>query len=107
MTCLPTDRGPFSGRRQEMDHSRQRAVAGRWFSRMLAYPIVVASACAQPVIDQETYKAAKAAATATFLDNSKPTKERLAAVSGMGYPEATTMQRLLGVAQDKAEDSAV
>jgi len=46
-------------------------------------------------------------AVQTFLDRTRPEKERLAAVPKIGFPDATTAASLLAVAADRTESDAI
>jgi hypothetical protein len=90
-----------------MNESTRRLCASLVVSGAFMFPWGVPPASAQPQVDPAAYRAAKTAAIATFLDKTKPTGDRLAAVAKMGYPEEKTTQALLGVGADPAEESAV
>ena len=59
------------------------------------------------VDDVEAYRAAKSAATATFLDKRRPKEERLAAAKDLGYPDDTTFAALLDIGADQSQDDAI
>src|SRR4051812_48494415 len=60
-----------------------------------------------PAADVETLRAAKRAATATFLDQKQPQEVRLAAAKEMGYPDDATLPALLRIARDTKESDAI
>jgi hypothetical protein len=70
---------------------------------------ITLSAAAQPpsTASVEARRAAKLAATATFLDRAQPQEARLAATKNMGYPEDRTLPPLLAVARDRKESDAI
>jgi hypothetical protein len=63
---------------------------------------------AQPTpADVQAMRAARASATAVFLDRARPKAERLAAAAKLGYPEKATVPSLLAIGQDRNEDDAI
>lgn len=78
--------------------------------------LAAAAACLAPfeplhaqttVADPQAYREAKRAATATFLDRSRPKAERLEAVKKLGYPEDATLPALLALGIDRTQDDTV
>ena len=59
------------------------------------------------LVDAEAYRAAKRAATATFLDRTKPDAERLDAAKHLGYPENETFAAMLALAADRTQSDAI
>jgi len=58
-------------------------------------------------VDAAAYRQAKNAATATFLDRKRSTKERLAATKDLGYPDNATIPRLLAIGADRSENDDI
>jgi hypothetical protein len=61
---------------------------------------------AQPP-DPAAARAAKQAATQTFLDRSRPDAERLEAAARLGYPEDATFAALLAIGADTTQSDAI
>lgn len=59
------------------------------------------------IADPEAYRDAKRAATATFLDRSRPQEERLEAAKSLGYPEDSTFAALLHLGADRTQPDAI
>jgi hypothetical protein len=57
--------------------------------------------------DAETVREAKRAATATFLDRSRPQAERLAALEHLGFPDERTAAALLDLGVDQTQSTAI
>jgi hypothetical protein len=57
--------------------------------------------------DPEAYRSAKTAATATFLDRSRPQEERLEAAKDLGYPDDATLAALLAIGIDRTQSDAI
>src|SRR5687767_1066332 len=75
-----------------------------WFAVAL-HVGVVGIAAAQ--IDTAALREVKRRATATFLDSTRPTAERLEAATRLGYPEPATFAALLRVGTNVREPDAI
>lgn len=57
--------------------------------------------------DPESFRAAKRAATTTFLDAKRPDTERLQAAKSLGFPEEASIPGFLAVGADRAQSDGV
>src|SRR5688500_5588175 len=75
-----------------------------WFA--VALHVGVAS-IASAQIDTAALRDVKRRATETFLDSTRPTRERLQAATRLGYPEPSTFARLLQVGTNRREPDTI
>jgi hypothetical protein len=92
--------------RTHLDFSRfGRVLLGLALAACLT-PVGLLRAQTKPA-DPEAVQDAKRAATATFLDRSRPQEERLAALQDLGYPDDRTFAALLDLGRDRTQSDAI
>src|ERR1700730_14327544 len=104
MTTFPIIRS--TPMRTHLDFSRFGRVLLGLVLAVCLTPVGLLRAQTKPA-DPEAIQDTKRAATATFLDRSRPQEERLARLKALGYPAGRRVAALLALGIDRTQGDAI